>query len=657
MAGMYIYGISIGMEFEDIARILMSNVGNVIKDMTVSNVFTGDFGYGIIDENLFNYFDKLPFRALGKYKTTRDLEGNIIESPYATFLKAFPEFESDMIMFSRDRSSHLEEKIMKLEGMRDAYKFDSKYGRRLYNQLIDFVEEYVQQQHIIGRNKGFYDDIKTLSEGGQEFRKLGQMYSLNQGIKSKQEDFASQVDNITDVNADPDAVGSGVNLQKFAFDEDYRDGEILKYERVGKHTVNVLEAASTNPHTLSYIKALAVTESEIMSAFKYRSIKSLTKKASDLVSKKKRYRKGIEKGLQAFVGDKMRQMWMRNRNIEVMIPKGNKAIDTNGNMYTLTEDTPVKLYTDWGAATFRMWVENEVIPNLKAGKIGTGNVATSISNNAFIQDLDLDMYTRTISHNPTIIYTLPINMLPRTDSETSLLDRYRTAFESVATVSYQYPSTYYDGNGNLQTDTNKIPLKDLFTYYSMIATNWRLSEKSLIPLLDMFMNEGIREDFHKFEKNLDQSGVTLTDLDVTSEELIPYIAPFESPFVSKSANIWYKDKATQKYILREFVGKSQDDDFGDGSSSGYSTVSLSENARYLNTGYISPNKDTYQYTLDNKEVHIIDQSDETLAKAYVGQEVIPIPRAYMFTKENGKTVLNRSFLDSYILSNLEENKC
>ena len=39
--GMYIYGISIGMDFRDIAKILMSDTGGIITQLLNNNIFSG----------------------------------------------------------------------------------------------------------------------------------------------------------------------------------------------------------------------------------------------------------------------------------------------------------------------------------------------------------------------------------------------------------------------------------------------------------------------------------------------------------------------------------------------------------------------------------------------------------------------------------------
>ena len=41
MIGMYTYGLTIGMHFSEIAKVLMSPVGDTICDLLDGNIFTG----------------------------------------------------------------------------------------------------------------------------------------------------------------------------------------------------------------------------------------------------------------------------------------------------------------------------------------------------------------------------------------------------------------------------------------------------------------------------------------------------------------------------------------------------------------------------------------------------------------------------------------
>jgi len=86
--GMYIYGISIGMDFRDVAKILMSDVGSIITTLLDNDVFSGREGYSRV-KYVFDYFNKGPMRLLNKFDVGRDLNGDTIASPLKHFERSF----------------------------------------------------------------------------------------------------------------------------------------------------------------------------------------------------------------------------------------------------------------------------------------------------------------------------------------------------------------------------------------------------------------------------------------------------------------------------------------------------------------------------------------------------------------------------------------
>lgn len=569
--GMYIYGISIGMDFKDIAKIMMSDVGLTISNMLNSNVFLGTNGYSRVAQ-VFDYFNVGPYEELNKFNIHRDLEGNTIESPLdlfkTQFYQEFQEFSTEdnktvsisQALGNLARSNlNVQSKLSNLNKLRGRFRGNTQYQRELYNQIIDFAENYIVQLNTINLNKNIYQDFKTLSDGAEEMRVLGTILSLNQGIKTGTDEFITQINTIQRAifNKTGD-LEDMIDLVKFAFDEQYRNWCIEKYEKV-KHSFNILDVVSNIPHFLGYVQTLAVAYRESLTSFKFRSTKNL---GYGLTTKLKYKREDkISKGIQNYVGDYMRKQWMRSNNMSVIIPKGNKVFDSKGNVSELTEDTQIKLGTDWGDATFRVFMENEIIPNLKNGIIrtSTGIDFQAISSNMFIQNLSNDLLTNTVSRNPSIIYTLPINMLPRTDTERSVFNMYKAEFNKLAKYSYEYNTTSYDRYGNTITSTQRIPIVDLFTYYAMIADSWKLGEKSLVPILEDFQRTGIIQDFHNYVAQLDKSGKTLSLNNTDFDTILPYVAPFESPYTSKAKYIWYRNPLTRKYQLMQRKEKKTDD--------------------------------------------------------------------------------------------------
>jgi hypothetical protein len=61
--------------------------------------------------------------------------------------------------------------------------------RQKFNQCISALQEYVRQVYLVKNHRSTYNSIKQLAEGGEEFRVLGQVLGLNQGLKTKPEEL------------------------------------------------------------------------------------------------------------------------------------------------------------------------------------------------------------------------------------------------------------------------------------------------------------------------------------------------------------------------------------------------------------------------------------------------------------------------------------
>ena len=681
MIGMYIYGITIGMDFRDVAKILMSDVGGVIKNILDNDVFTERDGYSRV-KYIFKYFDEGPKNILQKFHITRDSNGTEIKSPLQYLQEEFNKkidwlkdksgqplpFEAALVQLARS-SLDLSYKLELIEQLRSLYNNTSKEAVEIYNQAIDFIEDYIQQGHIIGRNEAVYKDIRTLSEGAEEMRRLGSILSLNQGIKTNSERLLNQINLIEraiyDITENQEDL---INLQKFVFDEQYRKQCIDKYEEY-KHTFNILDVVATIPHFMGYLQTLAISDAEVETSFKFRSIKQLSLPLSKKYNKKEA---DVIKGLQNFIGDYLRRQWMLSRDDTiVVIPKRNKAFDPKGNLIELTTDTPVRLGTPWGDATFRMWMENEVIPNIKEGKIDPDlNPIEKVYDNEFVKDLGNDLLTNTISRNPSIVYTLPINMLPRIDNERTILNDYMAQFNKLVAYPYKYKVESFDQSGNVIQDKTSIPILDLFTYYAMIAHSWKLGEKSLVPILgdQKYQNSGIIEDFHKFVGSLDQSGESLIlGFNVEEEEIYPYIIPFESPYSSYANYIYYKNPNTQKYeIMRKMSGEELDqlsqidEEYVDSSIiKGYKFQGEGLDTNYFPTGSMQTEQTrTMEWTMENKVIKLGYNIDTgKIDSILVNGNNLDIPelKNVPIIKQNKRKNININLIEAIIKNKL--NPC
>lgn len=671
--GMYIYGITIGMDFKDVAKILMSPTGSIVTSLLEGDVFTGKREVSQ-PVNVFGYFEQCPKELLNKYDVHQDPEGNTIPiSPLQKFSELFrreqklgKEDDLGKAIATFGKSGYIiQEKLNSLESLRGQYNSPSKYAQRIYNQLIDSIEEYVINLSNI--DEKVLSDLRTLAEGAKEMRRLGSIFSLNQGIKNDPEGLLRQVNLIEraiyDITEDEKDI---IDINKFAFDEAYRQRAINAYEKV-KHSFNILEAVSTVPHFMGYVQTLAIALREVSESFKFRSSRNMSLELSTMINYKDENR--IIKGIENFVGDFLRKQWLLQNDVQMIIPKGNQAFDKQGNKYILAQDTPVHLGTDWGAATFRMFMESQVIPDLKAGKIKPGVDFPGVKDNRFIKDLMNDLSTNTVSRNASIIYTLPINMLPRTDADTATLNAYKAEFNKLAKYAYQYEVTTFNPEGQAETTlSTPKPLVDLFTYYAMIANNWKLSENSLVPILENFQNTGILQDFHNFEKAYDKSEYTLSLDKIDIDDILPYVAPKGSPYSSYSNYLWARNSSTHKYemmrkLSNEELDSIQEDENGNkpgvinryqfrGSSDTnyFPTGSIQQSEKVLNASY-KDGEDTvhYQITYDVESGKIIKAQSDSVEIDLSNLKSIPT------TKVNGIRKVDTNLLESIIKDKL--NPC
>lgn len=573
--GMYIYGISIGMDFKDIAKLLMSPTGNLVTSLLDGNSFRGE-KETIQVADIFKYFSAFPKKELYKYNVYKDLEGNRINVNLINyFSNSFIEkierdfvnialdprdkIENHIAEFAKSPAYTIQNKLECLERIRNEFTNTNKFAKTMFNQLIDSIEEYTVNLSSIDNIT--LDSIHELADGAKEMKRLGAILGLNQGIKTDPEGLLKQVNLISNAIFDQtENINDKIDIYQFAFDPQYRLEAIQKYEKY-KHSFNILDVVSTIPHFMGYIRTLATAFKEASESFKFRSCVNLIPNLAKELKYKNEAK--LMKGVENYVGDFLRDQWFSQSRKQVIIPEGNSYLTKNLTVGKLKKDLPVNLGDDIGAATFRMFMEQQIIPDLQLGKISPNAEVPGIKDNKFIKDLMNDISTNTVSGNASIIYTLPINMLPRTDSETAILDAYKSEFNKLARYTYSYKVKGFDSNGNPTTRIESIPIVDLFIYYAMIANNWKLSENSLVPILENFNDSGIIKEFHEFEKNYDRSGETLSMDNVDLINIIPYVAQKASPYSSYNKYIWHKNKTNHKYELMKRIdkGKNTYDDY------------------------------------------------------------------------------------------------
>jgi hypothetical protein len=131
--------------------------------------------------------------------------------------------------------------------------------------------------------------------------------------------------------------------------------------------------------------------------------------------------------------------------------------------------------TEEGNASFKLFMESVIIPNLIKGKYGDGNnIDEALIKNEFIKSLTPTLYKHNARYNVNINYAPGINMSPRSDAEKALFEKSKydfNAFRSghLGSIKYKIVNQLYS-------------IQELFYYYNQIAFGGRLGENSMTSI-------------------------------------------------------------------------------------------------------------------------------------------------------------------------------
>lgn len=620
MVSLYIYGIAIGIDFDKLASIMMSRAARVINKIKSGNIFNNDEGIPFL-QSVFNYVDDGPSLDGLDYELIANVSALLKNSdaplPYIVRGLLIKE------MYNSNGSDFLmSRKVEIIQSMKDiAHRLTGESSRISSFKFIDKLEEYVSNLKVIMSDGGStYSTIRDLYNGGSELRRLGGILGLNQGLDTKIDsklNFIRSFENLfTDrfnefsknksvrrlqlaeqvllngqtstrekvfselaqfVRLDnmvhgvvPESVQYKISFNKFVTDEAYRN-TIIEYYNGVKHTFNILDVAWTLPHFRGYLKTAFIDyEAQKSISSKFRAIDTLGSRVlQEYGSKSSKDIRRIYKGVQSFLDHTLINSWMKSASKVIEVQEGVTIFSKNGEEVTTTERTPLMLGTDWGNASFKRWMDTMVIPNLKEGILGER--AKIFMNNKFIKDLTPIRIDRTITKNATFVYTLPISMIPKSDSEKASYILYRSEFNKLQSLRYF---------GH--------PVSDLFFYYNLINFRNTTTQNSLTPMFGEMLREGtssLLKEYNSFVSVFDTDSDLIEDIDYHLKDVVIWCAPKGDINTARTNWAYAYDYDSRSYKLYERVTASNsyvdDNDEGNAievaSSPGKSKLSQSEN--------------------------------------------------------------------------------
>ena len=546
MISLYLYGISIGIPFSELANTIMSPAGNIVIKAMQGNMFSGKEEMLRISNSTFNFIENCEDKNLAIYNKSYFSNGEKIRPAYKELLEYLK------LRFNDN------EDIQKSNSLGNVLSLIyNDQNISIEDIMENYVNEYVKSvqgtsrpqaialrkkiQHVLKNldillsdqvQKTNYENIKMLTEGASEIYVLGRLLGLNQGIKTEGTKYISQLNvlryaifnkkDYSDRSED-----DIIDIERYCIDANYRAKCIEEYENV-KTSINILDVLDKSPHFSSYLVNLAESLAIHKQGYKFRSV------YDNVLFLSKEYnmpQDQVTKGLTEYIGDKMLNGFLQRNNITVIIDGGVKFFTSEETEDTTQEQTPFRLGNTLNNQTFRKWVEINLVPELKS--------RPELKDNKFIQDLIYDLNNKTVSHNTENVLALPTTMLPRTDAERTLFNEYKQEFNKLSVFT-----------------KNGMALTDIFILYGMIANRWKLSERSFVPLFDNFKDSGLIKAFYDYESQQDASGETLdlTNMQEYMKDIIgAYLAKPESPWYSRAGYIWLKDSETKKYKLAKYT--------------------------------------------------------------------------------------------------------
>ena len=586
MVGLYIYGIAIGIDFDRIADIMMSKTARVLSKIKNGNIFNNTRDMPFLT-NVFDYVEDGPdvsgldpefLAELGSALQIKDGLSPMI-------------VRKQLVKTMRNNNGNdflIESKLQLIKDLKKvANSLSSESARISSFKFIDKLREYVSALQAIDADGGYrYNTIKELYYGSAELRRLGGILGLNQGLKTKVDtklgfirnfenlfndrfgEF-SKDENVRHIQMSESAMLNGeyttignvfatlanyvkednmdsngnviesrkykISFDRFMNDEIYRNNIINFYNGV-KHTFNILDVVWTLPHFRGYLKAAFIDyASQRTISSKFRAIDSIGSRVIDFYGfKSSKDIQGVYRGVQSFLDNILTNSWMRSSDKVIEVQKGVTIYSNNGSEFVTDERTPIVLGTDWGNASFKRWMESIVIPDLKNGVLS--EKSKTFMNNKFIKDLTPLRIDRTATKNATFIYTLPISMIPKSDSEKASYMMYKSEFNKLQSLRYF-----------------GYPVSDLFFYYNLINFRNATTQNSLTPMFEEILRDGsspLLQEYNSFVSTFDTGSDLIEDVDYAMEDAIIWCAPKVDTNLARTQYTYaydYSDMTTKLY--------------------------------------------------------------------------------------------------------------
>ena len=521
MLGMYAYGITLGIDVVTLAKIINSPQGRAISKALSGNVFTGDMGFS----SALQAINFLNGQNLTRFLTQFDYADN---RGSRTLFNAFKNIAAKKLSIDQndkcakeiqERTTKSITKVVEIllrKGQFNSYlnqiQKTSSWGYS-EKQLFEALKEYNALIQLWHGDENKQHDLEILSQGAEEIRVLGVLLGSNKGVKTKIEDGINFINTLENIISDrykimhPDADESKlaplkIDYLRFCTDKEYMERCIDEYDKV-KHTVNILQVVALCPHIFSYLRASIIPHAGFMSASsKYRSTQAVINSGiyNILGIRAAKDKSNSLKGLNNEINAMMLMQWLSDTKKVFYLPSGQRYFKSGTNepgVYELcvhegTDPLPISLWTPEGLATFKLYMEQCILPELKN---------SAFEDNKFVKNLSPFTLSQTGTRATVSAYTLTGNLLPKAGTaEEALLREYQAAFETVKNISFPYKEYKKDTSEGSTIGT----YGDALYLYSEYVFGGRKGPNSLMALFEQGNNE-LQKQFRKAKADMDKN--------------------------------------------------------------------------------------------------------------------------------------------------------
>ena len=633
--GMWLYGLTIGMAPKDIYSIMTSDIAFEIAKLARSNIF--------IDQDGMSINKVIKFIENGPQISTNIAWNRILQ-----------EFNTNVIQANSKRS-HGEEiftidNLDKLYKLQDKVKLDSKLqkeDKQFILNTIDSVLTYIRVKSKLQdiTSKAAFEDFKTLYKGADEMKTLGQILHLNQGLYTSDLDtlkIISRIENIITDRAHAIGYTGGTrkfDLHRFLYDQKYQKETIEEYNNV-KVSFNILDLITKVPHYYEYLKILDLQDNMYSAiSSKYRTIKALGR---IIVNKSGAYlqsdKDAIYKRIKQYADNQILQNWFLESDAFGFGPNGIQITIPKGAQYFLTTDiltlNPIEQNTQYtdifgekykvgvfdgmkinlgtadGRATFKLWMESQVIPNLKRGnngiQSGDGKYDTiplsPLLNNKFIQSLSPTVYTKTPMNTVITGYCSNINMSPQTDLDIEIFQSYKNAFNKLDT--YEEYSMYHSG-------LSQYKISDLLFLYNLVTYQNNLGENTLTKIFEDKYDSPLIHNYMQYINEFDRTRDFVLDVnstDFNNPEVLAQLLPKANKNSTRLNQFVSINNITGEV---QVLTKNQDHD----SDEKFEARSVLNNSYY-------PTTDSQKNTIKIENSDISDENKEAIVPKMSGNQIV-----------------------------------